>query len=450
MRDAYAAAIGLSATGEFSSKRSFLRRAVLGGRVEPSARATVSPGGTLGLALDEIGIPVPVAHTLFGPGLAAGIEELRTALSGRWAWLKRDPVLHRWGLVPVRVRPVAGDTIRLPASLLGPLGADYDGDTVALFAARPPLPQDPERCRPPVLAWHPALREAMYRPGKQYQYGLRLLAADTPKLHSLQQALRDAGAPEFHADDFNGWVRTAVANEPRGEWWALIEQHALAALADEPHLGFGLLSLDELAKLDAVACKAAKNLYEGEKARQSMAAILAGRSLEIYRRRKPEDGPAEDPIADVMVAAKTSIGYFGGALRRIVYSAEEGRLAPATLQAAQALTEQVTQKALSVKAGKPPLRYSRFNSQLRRLLDRQTPTPSDDPELDELLARKEIQEVWNTLLEGMPRGEAEPLWLRWLRAPHELRSLLDAAPENRMSLPLTDLRLSGWSEPHAV
>ena len=90
-QDAYAAAVGRSATGQFSSKRAFLRRGVLGRRQAPSARATVSPGGTLGLDLDEIGLPEALAHVVCGARV----------------WLKRDPVLHRWGLLPVRSPPRA-------------------------------------------------------------------------------------------------------------------------------------------------------------------------------------------------------------------------------------------------------------------------------------------------------------------------------------------------------
>ncbi len=440
MRDAQALAVGLSATGQFSSKRSFLRRVVLGRQLERSARATVSPGGTLFLSLDEIGIPVPVAHTLFGPDLPADLDALTKHLADRWVWLKRDPVLHRWGIVPVRVRPVEGDTIRLPASLLGPLGADYDGDTVALFAAQPPLPTDPQACRPSALAWHPVVKEPMYKPGKQYQYGLRLLAQDAERLRKFQEALIAAGAPECNPEDLNSWVKQASEHSPQGVWWAILEKHALDALADKPDLDFGLLNLDELTVLNAVKWKAAKNLYDGDVARNAMTQILAGRSLDIYR----YGAATVDPIADVMVAGKTAIGYFGGALRRIVYSANERQLTPDTIQNAQALTEQVTQKALSVKAGKPPLQFNQFNRQLRRLLSHEDATPSKDLELEELLNNPQIKVVWAALKQTMPAADAQPVWLRWLRSPYELEKLLKITAAGVIRLPLADLRLSGW------
>jgi hypothetical protein len=442
MDDARAAAVGRSATGQFSSKRSFLRRGVLGQRLSRSGRATVSPGGMLGLGLDEIGLPPALAHTLFGPGLPVDDKELNAAVANRTVWLKRDPVLHRWGLLPVRIRVVAGDTIRLPASLLGPLGADYDGDTVAVFARLPGAP-DPASCSPPVLAEHPVLKEPMFKPGKQYQFGLFLLAQNKERTDRLQAALKDAQAPPWPAGDvkkaFQEWTHQAVVVAPKGHWWTILEEHALNALAGNPAMYFGLGSVDDLAKLAVVQCGAAKNLYDGDGARAMMAAYLAGNSLAIYRRGHR---PSGDPIADVMVAAKASIGQFGGALRRLLYSADI--LRPDDIQKAQCLTEQVTQKVLSVKAGKPPLKYADFERQLRRLLKRQDLNEAEQQELRDLLTEigKTLEPVWKDLSALMP-ANPKP-WLEWLRKPHELAEII--AKEGVIRLPLEDLRVRDWVE----
>jgi hypothetical protein len=174
-----------------------LRRGVLGRRLPRSGRAAVSPGGALNLALDEIGLPPALARVLLGPGLPADVADLQRAIAGKELWLKRDPVLHRWGLVRVRVRLVEGDTVRLPASRLGPLGADFDGDTVALFARLPVETGDLSRCRPPVLAWDESLQRAMFVPGKQHHYGLHRLTKDRDHWAALQQSLSDAGGPQL-------------------------------------------------------------------------------------------------------------------------------------------------------------------------------------------------------------------------------------------------------------
>jgi hypothetical protein len=444
LSDAYAAAVGRSATGQFSGKRSLLRRGVLGRRLSRSARATVSPGGPLGLALDEIGLPPPLAHVLFGPGLPADAGKLAEEVEGRRVWLKRDPVLHRYGLLPVRVRVVAGDTIRLPASLLGPMGADFDGDTVAVFAQLPGAPADLGPCSPPALALHPILGASMFEPGKQYRHGLHLLADDAGRLARLQEDLAAAGAPPWPGRPdvpvkkaFQLWVEKAVASPggADGAWWAVLERHALAAIADDPGLGFGLADVGGLVGSAAVACGAAKDLYGGP-GRQAVADLLAGRSLSLYHKGEGRG----DPIADVMVAAKATIGMFGGASRRLIYSAE--KLRPEDVQQAQALTEQVTQTALSIKAGKAPLSYADFERQLKLLLRGEYANEHEVAALlDEVGRREKFEPIWEHLRGLMP--ERAPAWLEWLRKTHELKDLI-VPPKHEVRLPLSDLRLRCW------
>ena len=101
---------------------------------------------------------------------------------------QRDPVLHRWGLLLVRMRILEDDNvIRLPASLLGPMNADFDGDTVALFAQLPSI-ADRLDCRPSALAVHDLTREALFVPKKQYVYGMHLLVQDASRLQRFREA----------------------------------------------------------------------------------------------------------------------------------------------------------------------------------------------------------------------------------------------------------------------
>ena len=108
------------------------------------------------------------------------------------------------------------------------------------------------------------------------------------------------------------------ADGAAGEWWALIEDHALRALAEDPGMGLGLYPIDELRQLPVVRCGAAKDLYQAGAAAEAQEQILRGESLAVYRR----GSEAFDPIAEVMVAGKLSVGRFGGALRRILYGVE--------------------------------------------------------------------------------------------------------------------------------
>ncbi len=198
-------------------------------------------------------------------------------------------------------------------------------------------------------------------------------------------------------------------------------------------MGFGLFrDAASLAALPVVACGAAKDLY-GADSLATIRRILAGASLSIYDAVTP--GP--DPIAEVMVAGKVSVGRFGGALRRLLYSARS--LTSADVRAAQCLTEQVTQKALSVKGGKSPLSYRDFERQLVRLLRGEMWSEQAPPELVEVLTP--LRAVWEALRQRFG-GEPNPLF-RWLRQPHELDRLL-SSPALVLRGSLTDLRLRGF------
>ena len=106
-RVAYQLAVGKSWQG---NKSSVLRREVLGYPLAPSVRATVVPGGSNLLGVDEVGVPKKLAKVLLkAPNITD--EELDSVLKKTWFWIKSDPVLHRWGLMPVRARIIEGNVI---------------------------------------------------------------------------------------------------------------------------------------------------------------------------------------------------------------------------------------------------------------------------------------------------------------------------------------------------
>lgn len=446
-------AIGRQATGAGSSKLAALRRRVLGQRLRRSARATAAPAGALHLGLDEVGVPEAIARALFESDCPLTDAALDEALRTRWVWLKRDPVLHRWGLLPVRLRLVPGDVVRLPASLLGPMGADFDGDTVALFGDLPHAGTDPSVWRPSTMAWDPLMDAPAFVPGKQYLYGLYLLMQ--PEHHArraaFQAALAAAGAPQWPEttdrvkDALGQWVRAAShCSHVNGQWWAILEDHALAALAHDPGLGLALVAADRLAALPAVVCGAAKGAIFAADARirEPLEQILSGHSLQVFARcRPPQESIPPEPIAQVMVAAKQSVGLFGGALRRILYTAQ--RLDASLVRHAQCLTEQATQKVLSVKAGKEPMRYYDYGRQLQRLLRGEPPDVTGlEPSAEELRAlvqEPHLAAIWHSLRSCMV--PEPPAWQRWLLNLHELPDLLRDCGGTALLCPSGDLRV---------
>jgi hypothetical protein len=107
---------------------------------------------------------------------------------------------------------------------------------------------------------------------------------------------------------------------------------------------------------------------------------------------------------------------------------------------AQALTEQATQRVLSVKAGKQPLPFGEYERQLRRLLEGEAVLPSEDEEMQALLGQ--ARDVCERL--RVAPGRERPMWLKWLRSPHELADCVARAGAAGMRLPLDDLRIGPW------
>lgn len=445
---AYGIAVGLKATGELSSKASFLRRKLMGRPMRPSVRATAAPAGSLGLGVDEVGISLEMARALVNDHTASeGL--LKSILMERTFWLKRDPVLHRYGLLQVSARLSEGDVIRLPASILSPLGADFDGDTIAMYSSLPGEPGDLATCRPSHLAWDNSLKRAMFVPGKQFRFGLGLLSQHPERLSALQRELAAVGAPPWEnatndpAHAFDSWVQQTHGSKTGDKPWSILERHAIAALALNPGMDLGLLSPESLASLSMVKWSAAKrDVFDSSQAESwdALCRVLSGESLSFYLDSANE---AFDPIATVMIVAKESVGKFGGALRRLLYSSKQ--LRPGIVQSAQTLTEQATQRALSVKAGKRPLHFPPFNRRLNALINGnplELSGKKGDEDVEELLTK--LTEVYEHLRKGMTSNsddsEMEP-WLGWLRSPHRL---FDLTRHHGLSLPLDDIRIRSW------
>ncbi len=209
----------------------------------------------------------------------------------------------------------------------------------------------------------------------------------------------------------------------------------LASLADDPGMGLGFLDLEALASLPVVTCAAAKSdhfVSAAGSTRDGFLQILAGKSLERYRRFFM---PADDPIADVMAASRIAVGLFGGTLRRLLY--RSNALTTTWVCQAQALTEQATQRVLSVKAGSRPLPFKDFSRLLNEVGSSTAPSP-DNPDLHELFIQMDRAGIWQELPEKL--GGDAPLWLLWLRQPYRLAEILRRSPRNVLRLPGGDIR----------
>jgi hypothetical protein len=139
-----------------------------------------------------------------------------------------------------------------------------------------------------------------------------------------------------------------------------------------------------------------------------------------------------------MVAAKVSVGQFGGVLRRILYTLCE--IDTLDVARAQAITEYATQKVLSVKAGKRPMDFWKFNQCVFELTQGRCTFPPDDTDLADVLSGVR-GEAWAALARRMPQAGTTIDWLEFLRKPHELANWIRTAPAGELRLPLYDARV---------
>lgn len=134
-------------------KDGFFQAKMTAKRQDYTARATIVADPNL--SADEVGIPKKVALELYRPMVARhlvalhgdpelaqrqisrkdplAIRMLEKEVASRPVIIKRDPVLHQYGLLGQRVKLTDDPAIKVSPLVLPPLGGDVDGDTVAVF-----------------------------------------------------------------------------------------------------------------------------------------------------------------------------------------------------------------------------------------------------------------------------------------------------------------------------
>jgi hypothetical protein len=442
-------------------KKACLGKEILCRRLPRSGCAVISPAGwkrrQMELKLDEVGLPARLAEAVLGRRIERDAELLDVYPGERPSvWIKRDPVLHRWGLLKLKVRVVEGDTIRLPASLLGPLGADFDGDKAMAFAH---VADGDERFQFFDTAADDVLNQATFYPGKQYVYGLHLLRKDRELFPPFRQRLTALHAPalaeEGRAKDaLEAWARDAAgcqSNQSKGDWWAELERAALEALAGDPGMGLGLLEDPRWKELVVVECGAAKSeVFQNYGPESELYHAYKGTSLRVYQRAPgpPAQTLGPDLIATVMIPANRDKGPFGNVPRRLLYSAnmvgKGGSLADKQerfvklVRAVHAVSEEANQRVLSVKAGAGGLDFQVFKTHvLEKLLSKKDFDCISMPDaLGDFLDSSEMKKACQLIRESL--YQEVPGWLRWLRTPRRLWKILEKDP--MIELPPDDPR----------
>ena len=134
-------------------KDSFFQDKMVGKKQDFTSRATIVADP--GLGIDEVGIPKKIAFELFRPMVASRISRtgknlidanaevskrsklaeamLRKELEERPVLIKRDPVLHQYGILGQKVKLTDSPAVKVSPMVLPPIGGDVDGDQVAIM-----------------------------------------------------------------------------------------------------------------------------------------------------------------------------------------------------------------------------------------------------------------------------------------------------------------------------
>lgn len=208
-------------------KNSFFQDHLTSRRQDLSMRSTIIPEPAM--SIDEVGIPYKLAKEVYKPFvvrkmrveqgydpreaqhlLRKNADVARTALEQvmkeRPILLKRDPVLHKFGIMAFNPRLVDGKAIRIHPLVTSGYNADFDGDAMSAFV---PLTKDAvEEARkmyPSNNLFSPTTGNVMYAPGHEAQLGLYRLTKwgrkTSHRFDSAGEAARKAARLHVDMDD---------------------------------------------------------------------------------------------------------------------------------------------------------------------------------------------------------------------------------------------------------
>lgn len=144
-----------AAKGTRQGKEGYFQKRLIKRRSDLSGRSTVTVEPDLNL--DELGLPRKMAMQVYRPFIVRelkangyssreALEKLKTepksdvvssalerVVKNRPIIIKRDPVLHKFGMMAFYPRIIEGKAIQIHPMTVGGFNADFDGDTMAVF-----------------------------------------------------------------------------------------------------------------------------------------------------------------------------------------------------------------------------------------------------------------------------------------------------------------------------
>ncbi len=184
-------------SGRRSPKESYFHKAILDRKQDLTMRSVIVPD--MSLHLDELGLPKKGAMKIFRPFIvkemvsmgytplqareeiekdsALANKALAVVANKRPVLFKRDPVLHKFGIMAFKARIIDDEkAIHIHPLVVGGFNADFDGDAMGVFV---PISQtsvdEAYKMMPSKNLFNPSTGQVMYQPTLEGQLGLFLL-----------------------------------------------------------------------------------------------------------------------------------------------------------------------------------------------------------------------------------------------------------------------------------
>lgn len=219
-------------------RESYFQSKLVKRKQDMSMRSTIIPEPELGL--DQVGIPKKAAMEIYKPFVVRELRSmadvsplkaqqmvkdrdplaaraLERVVSERPVMLKRDPVLHKYGIQAFKPVLTSGKAVKIHPLVTSGYNADFDGDTMSAFVpVGHEAVQEAKKMFPSRNLFSPATGQLMYRPTHESQLGLYTLTQEgksTGKsFSSVQEAAKAAQGGQIGMNDMVsiGKTRTSV------------------------------------------------------------------------------------------------------------------------------------------------------------------------------------------------------------------------------------------------
>lgn len=198
-------------------KIGYFQRKVLGTTIDYSGQAVIIPNPNL--SIDEAGIPEELAWRMFKMFILnnlkneKGFQSLKEAINEyenrtdiakqalleemdkNFVIMKRDPLLHKYGMFAFKPVLVPGNVIQINPALTPPLGADFDGDTMGLHITLTDKSRKEavEKMLPSKNLISPQEYKPLFVPGKEYLYGIWEISNKDENNNIVKNKVRSVG-----------------------------------------------------------------------------------------------------------------------------------------------------------------------------------------------------------------------------------------------------------------